>query len=60
MPKVFPKDIVDTLIIHLNSKGYSYRQIQEIFTEVKDFTYPSLGYISKVLKHHARQQKTRR
>lgn len=57
MPKVFPKDIVDTLILHLHSKGYSYRQIQEIFLEVKDFTYPSLGYITKVLKRVKRKRK---
>lgn len=57
MPKVFPKDIVDTLIIHLSVKGYSFRQIQEIFMDIKDFTYPSLGYISKVLNQNGKHQK---
>jgi len=46
--KPFPKKTVDRMIRTLRKKGYSYRQIQEIF-EIDGYDVPSLGYISKVL-----------
>ena len=55
MRKNFPKETVDTLIIYFDSKGYSYREMIEIFKDVKNFTYPSLGYISKTLKKHKKK-----
>ena len=48
--KNFPKETIDTLIIYFLSKHYSYREIQKIFMDVKNYTYPSLGYIAKVAK----------
>lgn len=52
--KQFPQSIVDDFIKYLDKKGYSYRDMQKIFMEVKDFNYPSLGYISKVLNKKSR------
>ena len=58
MPKVFlkefPKSIVDDFIKYLDKKGYSYRDMKDIFDEVRGFKGPSLGYISKVLKKKTR------
>ena len=58
MPKVFlkefPKSIVDDFIKYLDKKGYSYREMQEVFNGVRDFKGPSLGYISKVLNNKTR------
>ena len=50
MVKNFPKEIVDIIIIHFLKKGNSFRDIQQNFVEVKDYNFPSLGYISKVHK----------
>lgn len=47
--KSFPKETVDALIIHLLDNGHSYREIQDIFKDIKNYTYPSLGYISNFL-----------
>lgn len=47
---LFPKELVNELIVYFAGKGYSYREIREIFKEVKKYTCPSLGYISKILK----------
>ena len=56
MRKNFPKETVDTLIIYFDSKGYSFREMQEIFKDVRNFTYPSLGYISKTLKKNKKKK----
>ena len=46
---MFPKKLIEDLIVYFSKKDYSYREIQLIFKEVRGYTYPSLGYISKVL-----------
>ena len=44
----FPKLTVNVIIKTLRKKGYSYRQIQEIF-KMEGYEVPSLGYISNIL-----------
>lgn len=47
---LFPRDLIEDLIVYFFRKGYSYREIQAIFKEVRGYTCPSLGYISKIIK----------
>ena len=55
---MFPRELVKELILYFLSKEYSYREIQEIFKEIKKYTYPSLGFISKVARHEEDLRKT--
>lgn len=57
---MFPRELVKELILYFLNKEYSYREIQEIFKEIKKYTYPSLGFISKTAKQQNNIQKTLR
>lgn len=45
--KDFPKAIIESIIVHLLKKNYSYRQIQQVFKDIRGYGSPSLGFISK-------------